>query len=94
MGKQIGRTDSAAMVIHKQTGRTEIETTQRPRLREPDEELSNNNRRLFHTDPVGAESRGSRGQRDQLLRFRDRRWLLRQVHNPLLSSYRGKPARF
>jgi hypothetical protein len=96
MGSRIGRRDSAAMVTHKQTGQIEIEIekTQQQRLREPDGELNNNNSpKLYHTDRAAAESPESREQRHQLLQFRDRRWLLRQVHN-LQRNYHEKPARF
>jgi hypothetical protein len=87
------------MVTHKQTGLIEIEKTQQQRLHEPDGELNNNNNnnnnslKLYHTDRAAAESPESREQRHQLLRFRDRRWLLRQVHN-LQRNYHEKPARF
>jgi len=97
MGSRIGRRDSAAMVTHKQTGQIErereIEKTQQQRLREPDGELNNNRLKFYHTDRAAAESPESREQRHQLLQFRDRRWLLRQVHS-LQRNYHEKPARF
>jgi hypothetical protein len=92
MGSRIGRKDNAAMVTRKQTGQIEIEIEKilRPRLREPDGELSNRPQNPYHTDRAAAENRERRGQH---LQFRDRRWQQLPVHN-LLLSYQEKLARF